>query len=538
MSVALWPVFWGRVGLRAMTLPLLMCLGFDWLWRGLSAECRMANVECRKRFALAGVLVGLSAYTYLSSRAIPILLLAFVSYLAVFARDPMRGRWRHLALFLVVAALVALPLAWVVLANPSLQFRLSEVSGPLDRALAGDWGDVLANVPRALGMFTVRGDATVRDNWPDRPVFPEPAGALLFYAGLVIALARFRRPEYALALTWLGAMLVPTIVTAGAPNFTRTLGALPIVFALPGIAIARLAKASKPWPDWLRTTGGLALLVVFFVNAASTYADYFIHWPAHAETQFVFQADFAAIAKDIDASQVMDVSVGGLSNDTMDDPSLYLLRQRKEARVRWFDPGSPISSGGAILLPGGFPRTVYIPSILPVSPELESDLKRGDGDHTPVESDRFTRYHPGSLTPTGLPFRNARIFSDTGALLGNYFMPTSVLAGGELRLTTRWVAGEPIAYPRRIFVHLIDRATGRLVAQHDGLDAPTKFWSRTDEIAQVHRLAIPADTPPGRYELRLGLYDPITGARVLNTDEFRSEAPSDYVVLGAIEVTR
>ena len=36
MSIALWPVFWGRVGLRAMTLPLMLALGFDFLWRGLT----------------------------------------------------------------------------------------------------------------------------------------------------------------------------------------------------------------------------------------------------------------------------------------------------------------------------------------------------------------------------------------------------------------------------------------------------------------------------------------------------------------------
>ena len=38
LSIALWPVFWGRVGLRAMTLPLMLALGFDWLWRGLTKD--------------------------------------------------------------------------------------------------------------------------------------------------------------------------------------------------------------------------------------------------------------------------------------------------------------------------------------------------------------------------------------------------------------------------------------------------------------------------------------------------------------------
>ena len=38
LAIALWPVFWGRVALRAMTLPLLLCLAFDWLWRGLTKD--------------------------------------------------------------------------------------------------------------------------------------------------------------------------------------------------------------------------------------------------------------------------------------------------------------------------------------------------------------------------------------------------------------------------------------------------------------------------------------------------------------------
>ena len=35
MAITLWPVFWGRVALRAMTLPLMLAMGFDWLWHGL-----------------------------------------------------------------------------------------------------------------------------------------------------------------------------------------------------------------------------------------------------------------------------------------------------------------------------------------------------------------------------------------------------------------------------------------------------------------------------------------------------------------------
>ncbi len=54
-------------------------------------------------FIFAGVFFGLSAYTYLSSRALPILLAIFTLYLALFARKKMRGKWRGLFVCFIVA---------------------------------------------------------------------------------------------------------------------------------------------------------------------------------------------------------------------------------------------------------------------------------------------------------------------------------------------------------------------------------------------------------------------------------------------------
>ena len=356
-------------------------------------------------------------------------------------------------------------------------------------------------------------------------------GALLFIAGFIVALRHFRQAGHSLALIWIGAMLIPTLVTSGAPNFTRTLGALPMVFALPGLAVEwlsfKLAKVAS-----LRPIFALGLIGVFGMNAASTYDDYFNQWPNHSETQFVFQSDFAAIARDIDASDVMDVSVGGLSNDTLDDPSLYLLRRRKDVRVRWFDSGSPISSGGALLEPFT-PGHVYFPSIVPISKALTGGF---DPRQDESKSTRFSRYSQATST-TGAA--EPREFDDTARLMlsaGRLPTTTIIAAGDRLQFVTRWIAKRPIAYPRRIFVHLVDPQTGQIMAQHDGLDSPTKFWREGDQILQVHRLPIPADASPGHYELWIGLYDPTTGKRVLQTNTRHSESPSDHYVLGTVEV--
>jgi 4-amino-4-deoxy-L-arabinose transferase-like glycosyltransferase len=540
MSIALWPVFWGRVGLRAMTLPLMLALGFDWLWRGLTKDegGRRKDEAKSRAFVLAGVFLGLSAYTYLSSRALPILLLIFALYLALFARKKMVGKWRGLFVCFISAGLMALPLVITLLAQPDLQFRVGEVSAPLDKALHGDTREIAANIGRAFGMFTAQGDTTVRDNWPNRPVFPEMMGQWLFLGGVIVAFTRLRQPRYVLALLWIGVMLIPTIVTTGAPNFTRTLGALPMVFAMPGIAVeALLFWAPRLFPLQLydkvsRGTNVLiiaGLIAVLGVNAVSTYEDYFVKWPQHSETQFVFQADFAAIAKDIDTSDVMDVSVGGLSNDTMDNPSLYLLRQRKDVRVRWFDSGSPISSGGALIIPNAAGR-VYIPTIVPVANGFElwsagcesTQLYRRCRFEVPLRAEGQS---PGAE------------FGESAGLVSHAVSNKPVRAGEQVQVGTVWRAGSNPQPSIRMFMHLVDPSTGRIIAQHDGLDAPMRFWRARDAITQMHLLDIPADTPANTYELRLGLYDPETSQRLLQTGDYRGPA-DDYIVLATIQVTR
>lgn len=555
MAIALWPIFWSRVALRAMTLPLVMCLAFDFLWRGLTAERGVRSAESSRFFSVSpslrpfvfsGLFFGLSAYTYLSARALPILLVAFTVFLALSARDRMRGRWRGLFVSYLVGGLMALPLIITLLTNPDLQFRVSEVSEPLDKAMQGDWSEVGANINRAIGMFAVKGDSTVRDNWPDRPVFPEPIGAMLFSAGVLIAITKLRQPRYALALMWIGAMLIPTIVTTGAPNFTRTLGALPMVFAMPGLAVEWALfwlprfVPGRNFQAFSRVTsaiGGVALIGVLGVNAVSTWDDYFNKWPNHPETQFVFQADFAAIAKDIDASDVTNVYVGGLSNDTMDDSSLYLLRVRKDVQVGWFDSGSPLSSGGAMMDWFTGNPTTYIPSIVPVSPLLMGALSNKRCVENVVTA-RFQRYRSHCEGTPGVP-SSARGFEDTAVFIGASSDVTATVRAGETRqFVTTWLAEDPIAYPRRVFVHLVDPQTRRIVAQHDGLDSPTKYWRPDDYITQVHTLLIPADAAPGLYELWVGLYNPMDGKRVLQRNLNQSQPSSDHVVLGPIKVVR
>ena len=70
-------------------------------------------------------------------------------------------------------------------------------------------------------------------------------------------------------------------------------------------------------------------------------------------------------------------------------------------------------------------------------------------------------------------------------------------------------------------MHLLDE-DGALTAQHDGLPqngyAPTRTWERGDTIDDRHSVSLPPGLPAGDYRLTAGLYDPLTGARLLLAD--------------------
>lgn len=101
-------------------------------------------------------------------------------------------------------------------------------------------------------------------------------------------------------------------------------------------------------------------------------------------------------------------------------------------------------------------------------------------------------------------------------LAGAEFAPRR-RAGETQPVTLHWYASEAVPIDYTVFVHLRD-SDGRLVAQADGppLDGwyPTSWWTAGEWVADEHAFALPAETPPGAYQLVVGLYDPATGERL------------------------
>lgn len=111
-----------------------------------------------------------------------------------------------------------------------------------------------------------------------------------------------------------------------------------------------------------------------------------------------------------------------------------------------------------------------------------------------------------------------------GAKLGDaieltgFDLPRSeVSVGDNLSVVLYWSAGQSVAQNYTVFVHVAD-AAGKPVAQHDGEPAddgdPTSVWKLNNLVRDAHVVAIPSQTPPGRYRLQVGMYLHATGARL------------------------
>jgi len=283
LAAGFWPVMAGRQALRSIALPALFSLAVLVFWRGMleGEKGRKGEREKGRKIApqhpfplspllffAAGILLGLSIYTYIPARVMWPAFPALAIYLTVIGRRGEFGRqaayrngwpdarrvWVGLGITLVVALVVAAPLLLYLANNPQVEVRIDELNAPLDAALAGNFAPLWANMRGALRLFTVEGDQTWRYNIPGKP-FLGPVMGVLFYAGLLVAgwlvMRPFRNrvssekpgfyggnsgPGAFLALVWLALGFAPVLVTGPGLSSTQAIGALPMLYVFPALA--------------------------------------------------------------------------------------------------------------------------------------------------------------------------------------------------------------------------------------------------------------------------------------------------------------
>ncbi len=128
--------------------------------------------------------------------------------------------------------------------------------------------------------------------------------------------------------------------------------------------------------------------------------------------------------------------------------------------------------------------------------------------------------------------------SDKGSrlmtFLGYNLSTEPVRPGQDFTLILHWRAEKTISHDYTTFVHLVDEE-GRLVAQKDALPTyPTSRWQAGEVVGDRLAISVPAGTPAGTYELKIGMYLLETMERL----EVAGDAEGDAAIsLGKITIT-
>ncbi|MCA9979365.1 MAG: hypothetical protein KDD89_00970 [Anaerolineales bacterium] len=501
-AVLFYPVFYSRLGLRAISLPLLAGLMAYFWWRGWqSGTPRKAWLS----FGLAGLFAGLASYTYMASRALPFLWGFFYLYLLVRHHTAVRQKWRGLLLTPLIYALVSLPLLLTL--RTLTETRIGEVDAPLRAFLAGDIWPVLANLAAIGQAWGWQGDLLWRQNAAGLPVFG-PLLAVLFYVGVANALwLAWRDERYAFLVVWLGASILPSLMTIDAPSSIRMVTILPLLGLFPTVVVHSTGWLSTVYPQlstvlWKNPWITLLTFVLLVFHGGRTAVYLFQTWPQNDEVRFVWQADLATMAdylRQQTAPQSTHTTIVGWSPTTMDAPTMALELFPHADRFALRHVGQ-VGEVDTAVVPAP-PSQLLHPSQLPLNFWLEQTLETWATAVDTTDNIVIYRFdQPLPIAPT-FPAPPSATFGGELTLLGydTYLVPPFE----ALEIVTYWQVLAPPTAERRFFMHMLDR-NGEMLGQDDGLSAQATDWQAGDIVVQFHTL--PNVNIP--FTVNLGVYDP------------------------------
>lgn len=510
LATSYWHLHFSRVGWRAILLPLFACLTFYWFWRAY----RFGRL---REYIFAGVSLGASLYTYLSARFLPVVIALFwvANYLASLGQRQIHmHKANYLApiIFVIVALGVFAPLGFYFILHPNaFFFRVNDVAVPVN-----DW---LANVGRVAQMFFTRGDAEWRHGIAYRPVLDWFTG-LPFAIGLFDAVWRWREPAKRFALIWFVLLLLPTILSQGAPDTLRAIGALPAMLLF--VAWGWQVIATRLSPQLIFACG------VFLTLIGSGWLsgrDYFVEWANHRRAYYDFQGDVVELVRWIGTREENVI----VPFETYAHPTFQFLIRSRYAEQPFPFRELNASEPTILVLPSAFPNGGYVllrkhqafwfhPLATFAKPSTASVLydrfSKPMGSFWRVDSQELDTALRFSST-LEQHFASPPLFDGRMELIAAFF-PRAITSGKPLTLGLIWRSRAPIQSNLQMFAHILDSSGHTVGGTHTGLffEYPLALLPNHSFLPARYDLQVNQELSPGKYVIEIGLFHPARNARV------------------------
>lgn len=483
LAVLYWHVHLSHIGFRVITMMFIGALAFAALLRAH---------RLNKGWILAGILLGLTLYTYIAARV-------YVGYAGLWLvwwllrdEESQRGAFTTI----LVTGMMAIPLALALLSP-------AETTDPITRAAASDVGQVWQNIVNWGNAWFIQGDTNPTHNLPDRPIFDIGLGILAIVG--IVGSWRVVRDKW-MIIWWLGLVMVsllPTILSIETPHFLRGAGLLIPIALLIGAGGKMLSEWKYSW---------IIPLVLIGWSGWNTYTDFRLWLETETDT-FGISYDYRVneamfiLADETPESHPLVMP----TDDGFSATARYLSAgiNRDLTFYRWSDDDcylSPREVYTALDLP--IVLNSFAVRVLPYIDELQTIQAHPDNDYniytvTPSEVIRAD----WDSVPTFGEVISAQVIAPT----------QEAIRAGET-LTVYWAmrfSGELPRNDYRILLHLQGDPTqydgGTLYATGDMplcelVYAPQAQGDVT--LVQELSLSIPAHLDAGDYHLAMGFYTP------------------------------
>jgi hypothetical protein len=390
---------YSRLGMTNVWDPLLALLTLGLI--AIAWEQAAEAPTKRLLWALAGLLTGLNAYLFTSSRLLPLILAGLLVVVIVFQRAQLRQEWRHLFAAAAVAFVVALPQLLTYNANPTIFMERANSLGVL-AGQSGWLGQEAARTGLSQGEIFAQQfwraalafNATLDTSTAYGPPVPLLNGVVgnLWILGLILALARIRQLRFALLVVWVAVtVLFAGVLLENPPGSHRLLIAAPALNLLAALALVEIARglAAAVRPN-AATSAFLPLAAIALLLALWDVGFYF--GPYQAQHRFGDRNTEAA-ARMADylnelASDERTVYFYGAPAMYVSFPSITFLAPQFQAGRNLFD----VEPSAASLPAPATPGQVYI-----FLPERQGELAVIEERYPEGRLQTFEGYHGSPL---------------------------------------------------------------------------------------------------------------------------------------------